>query len=161
MTSSLESRDYADALDRPVKSDRKKHGVDASPDAIGGHYGVGWYEIFQDRKTGEQYQVHCSDGVNGGKGAYSHQDEAWRQTCYATIISRTRAEAKAGAETIKLSTNEWAIMLGHTHALWLDTKEGEEYGEGDRSKDEGLIGHLKGTPVIVNPDKKDELVSRQ
>lgn len=157
----LPNRHYADPMDRPIKTDSKgTHGVSPSSDAIGGYQSVGWYETFRDRKTGELYRVHCSDGVNGGKSSHSNEDENWRRLCYGFIIERTRAEAKAGVAEIQLSTTEWNIMLGYTHALWLDPKEHEQYGEGDRSKDEGVIGHLKGIPVVVNPQKEDQLPSR-
>ena len=73
-TKSLDNRRYAHPFDRPVKSDSATHGVSPSPDAIGGYYGIGWYQTFRDHLTGELYRVHCSDGVNGGKSA--HTDEA-------------------------------------------------------------------------------------
>ena len=158
MEKDIPSRSYAHPLDKPVKGEAAAHGVGASPDAIGGYSGMGWYEYFEDRKIGEVYKVHCSDGVNGGKAAYSDEDLRWRQLCYDEIRKETHQRAPRVGR-IYLSTDEWKLMQGFTHACWLDPKDGEDYAEqADNSIEEGLIGHIKGVPVVIDPKKKDEFL---
>ena len=48
-------------------SDSRGH--DPSVEAIGGYYGIFWYEIFRDNK-GDLYKVPCYDGVNRSKTPY-------------------------------------------------------------------------------------------
>ena len=158
----IQSRMYADPLDRPVQSldNDHTHGVGRDSDAIGGFRGIGWYEYFRDRQTGLLYRVHCSDGVNGGKSAHADNDLKWILDSREKILRRTRNEAASGVEFIELSSNEWALMLGRIHSDWLDLKAGQTHADGDRAKDEGLIGHIRGIPVMVNPKKEDRLPLR-
>lgn len=156
----LPLRQYAGLTDRPVEMKSETHGVDASPDAIGGYYGIGWHEAFRDRRTGELFRVFCSDGVNGGKVSRSDRDLAHAGQCYRAIRKRTTAQAEAGVRVIELSTGEWNIALGHTFSYWLDGVPGEKYstvGDANRHLDEGQIGTISGIPVVVNPSKRDDL----
>jgi len=153
----VSTRRYAHPFDRPVRGDASTHGVDPSSDAIGGYYGVGWYEYFIDHKTGERFRVHCSDGVNSGKAAHPDSVLPWMQEMMNAILARTIEEAKAGAREIRISTPEWNIMLGHVHEGWLDLKPGQKYPDGDRGLDEGCIGHCRGVPVIVDPRRENPL----
>jgi hypothetical protein len=143
----LPSKHYADPLDEPVRGPKNTHGVHPSPDAIGGYYGIGWYEYFRDRNTGELYHVHCSDGVNGGKGAYSDKDEQWRERCFKSIKERTLIEADHGVEVIRLTRNEWVVTLGFTRHNWLD--EGDDPVV-DSTDDGTVVGHIKGLPVVID-----------
>ncbi len=156
---SLPSCRFAHPFDRRVKvdGDEQTHGVDASPDAIGGHYGMGWYEAFRCHKTGQIYKVHCSDGVNGGKSAHNGRDLKWLEVMRDRIISRTRNQ-RIGP--IKISVHEWAIMLHFSFSSWLDLLPGEEFktvGDSNRHLDEGLIGTINGVDVVVDPGFKDDL----
>ena len=45
-------------------------GHDPSSEAIGGYYGIEWYEYFQDSKTNEVYKVRCTDGVYKCRGPH-------------------------------------------------------------------------------------------
>ena len=66
----LPTRDWATPGDKSVRaSEDNSRGWDPSPDAIGGYYGIQWWEHYEDAKTGEKYRVHCYDGVYGGKSA--------------------------------------------------------------------------------------------
>jgi hypothetical protein len=153
-------RTYAGRLDKRVDGpDNSVHGHHLSPEAIGGYYGIGWYEYFEDRETGEIYRVHCYDGVYRSKSSYTDEDEIWRENQYELIVARTKLEAVRGAKRIYLSTNEWILMQGFTHAYWLDPKDGEEFArQTDNSIEQGRIGYVKGVPVIVRTDKKDNLL---
>lgn len=164
----IESRHFAGALDEPIDDPtgkNEKWGCNPSSEAIGGYYGIAWYEFFRDVETREIYKVRCSDGVNGGKGAHSNEDEDWRQQCYEAIVARTHREARARARAIRISRNEWNIMKSRTHARWLESAERKTDGkQADRTIQEGLIGHCWGTPgipVIVDPNKEDNLPPRQ
>ncbi len=71
--------DYRDLNDLQVKryADRKDEytgrtessGHDPSPDAIGGYYGIYWWEVYKTA-SGELYRVQCYDGVYKSKEAY-------------------------------------------------------------------------------------------
>ncbi len=150
-------RRYAHPFDRPVEGNKSSHGVDPSPDAIGGYYGMGWYEYFVDHKTGERFRVHCSDGVNGGKGTHPDSVMPWMQHQMDDILARTIEEARAGASEIRISTPEWNIMLGRVHHGWIDLKPDQKYPDGDRTLDEGQIGTCHGVPVIVDPKMENPL----
>lgn len=158
----ISSRQYAHPLDKRRRDfDSETHGVGRSSDAIDGYYGIGWYEYFEDRNSGEVYQVHCSDGVYGGKGDHSDEDERWIEEGYRNIMKRTQAEASECAAEVRLSRNEWVLMQKRTHSIWLDPQDGEEFArQADCSIEYGLIGHIQGVPVIVDLDKEDELPPR-
>ncbi len=153
---SVPTRMYAHIFDQPIQGDPDQHAVDRSPDAIGGAYGIGWYEYFRDHQTGENYRVNCSDGVNGGKGSLSPADLTWSQKCYNHIRSRTEKEADAEI-TVRMSSNEWAIMCKHTFYSWLDDTEDCSRV---RSQNHGPVGTIKGTLVRVDPTKEDDLPPR-
>lgn len=146
-------RPYAHPFDRPIKGDQQTHGVNPSQDAIGGYYGVGWYETFCDHRTGECFRVLCSDGVYGGKLSHPDEDLEWMELCRRDIIKRTgRNATECGC--ISLSSAEWAVMLNFTFELWLDPLPGEKLktvGDANRHLDRGQIGAINGIPVIVNP----------
>ncbi|MBU1034439.1 hypothetical protein KKF59_03105 [Patescibacteria group bacterium] len=154
----LPHRGYAGIFDRYIPAPADTHGVHASSDAIGGYYGIGWTEVYRDFESGELYRVRCSDGVYGGKGSYKDADEEYLERLYHHIVARTKAEA--GADRILLSPREWSVMLNRTHAYWLDLKDGQRFADGDRSKDEGVIGSIKGIPVVVDATCSDNLPSR-
>jgi hypothetical protein len=145
------TRHYAHPFDRPVDGPADQHGVNPSPDAIGGYYGLGWYQYYLDHKTGERFKVHCSDGVNGGKDAYPDHILGWMEKQYLAIKKRTIAEAEAGAAEVRLSTAEWNIMLTRIHVGWLDGQDTTK-DRGHRLLDEGRIGTCRGVPVIVDAE---------
>ena len=164
-------RRYAHPLDKPIKGDQSTHGVSPSSDAIGGYYGMGWYEYFQDRNTSEQYQVSCHDGVYSSKEAFTWEDCSWRDRCRQSIFRRTSNEVENGAVEVRISTNEWSLMKGFAHTDWLDDVfrdtvysetpyPGQKQVRADWSIESGAIGHHKGVPVVVDPTKEDDLPPR-
>jgi len=71
--SGMESRAFAEHADKTLGvSEITPWG--RSPDAIGGAYGVAWYEVFEDER-GKRYKVFCTDGVNGGRGPYRIEED--------------------------------------------------------------------------------------
>jgi len=66
---SLPSRDYATPGHTSLGK-FKARGSHASPDAIGGYYGISWYSAFEDPETGERYKVYRIDGVYRSRGPY-------------------------------------------------------------------------------------------
>jgi len=153
----ISSRHRAGMFDLPIKGDPNTHGVDSSPEAIGGYYGVGWYEYFVDAKTREVYRVHCSDGVNGGNGAYTNEDERWRSAIYYDVIRRCHEAAKSGATEICISRNERICMEKFVHAVWLESEEGQHDGKQSVDGIEGgFVGHCHGVPLICDLDQKDD-----
>lgn len=159
----IPSRHRADVFDLRVEGNEQSHGVNPSRDAIGGYYGIGWYEYFIDRNTGEKYKVHCSDGVYGGNDAYTNKDCEWRQKCYCAIIERTHAETKTGQTVVYISRNEWVIMEGFIHCTWLESEEGKHNGE--QSKENvllgGFVGMCRGIPVVCDINREDMLPPRE
>lgn len=152
-SSEIKSRCYAGIFDQPIDSGEIR-GADPSPNAIGGYYGISWCEYYRDTETGEIYKVYCSDGVNGGKLAYSPEDEAKRRDLYLGIIERSHQEAEALVAQIRISLDEWNVMRGFSHAKWLESARGKCDGkQASRSVKEGLIGHCHGVPVIVDTQK--------
>jgi len=152
----LQTRQFAHPFDRRVitENDAETHGVGRNSEAIGGYTGIGWYETYRDRLTGELYRVHCSDGVNGGKSAHSDEDCGWMESCRRDIIKRTKHEAELGVYPIFISSNEWAVMCKFIFALWLDYMEGQKYttvGDANHHLDSGVIGTINNVPVIVDP----------
>jgi len=74
--------------------DPNEGGHGPSPDAIGGYFGVEWQSYFRDAETNEVYQVRCTDGENGGKGAYSPEDEAMQmQMARQNLCAKSRVQA--------------------------------------------------------------------
>ena len=68
----LPSREYAVRGDRCIgASTSTAH--DRSPDAIGGAYGIAWYDVFETEQ-GERYKVYCWDGMRGGHGPYRDEE---------------------------------------------------------------------------------------
>lgn len=156
----LPVREYAHPFDRPIQGEDSTHGVSPSSDAIGGYYGLGWYQHFEDHRTGERFRVHCSDGTYGGKDAHSDQDLRWLDQCREHIKRRTAREVKAGAAEVRLSTIEWHLMLNFTADGWIDRRPGQQSTQVDRTLREGLIGHSQGVPVIVDPTQEPNLPER-
>ena len=159
----IPSRGYADVFDLRIEGDGKTHGVGAGSQYIGGYSGMGWYEYFIDRNTGEKYKVHCSDGVNGGKDAHTDKDCKWRHDCYLAIIERTHAETKTGQTVVYISRNEWVIMQGFDHGKWLETAEGLRDGEQSKENviEGGFIGMCRGIPVVCDLKRVDKLPPRE
>lgn len=159
----IPSRNYADVFDLQVEGDEKTHGVGAGADYIGGYSGIGWYQYFIDRNTGEKYKVHCSDGVNGGKDAYTYKDTKWRHDCYSAIIERTHAETKTGQTVVYISRNEWVIMRGFMHRVWLESEEGKHDGEqsNENALLGGFVGMCRGIPVVCDLNRGDMLPPRE
>jgi hypothetical protein len=155
--SSTPVRRFAHPFDRFVRRG-KSYGCDASPEAIGGFYSMGWTEFYRDHQTGETFCVACKDGVYGGKDAHTDTDAQWIVKCCDHIEERCFQEASAGNLEIHISPNEWSIMLGFTHAKWLESqKDAFDGKQADKAINEGLIGHCHGVPVIVDPQKQDDL----
>ena len=153
---SFPSRSFAGLFDIPVEGPEEKRAWDHDPEAIGGAYGIQWFEYFKDAKTDEVYRVSCCDGVNGGLGAYSTKDEKARSTCYYALAERFQKSAQEGKTEILISRNERVVMQGHTHAFLLESEE--EKGDGKQSKDGfegGLVGHYHGIPVICDLQLQD------
>ena len=157
------SRHHADVFDLRVEGQKQTHGVGFGNEYIGGCSGIGWYEYYRDRNTSEVYKVHCSDGVNGGKDAYTDKDMGWRQDCYDAIIARTHTETKTGQTVIYVSRNEWVIMNEFIHAVWLESAEGKH--DGKQSKENalegGFIGMCRGIPVVCDLNREDILPPRE
>lgn len=84
---SIPSRRYANPGDSIIGESDFTDGAHPSPDAIGGYYGISWYTVLCDAKTGEKYCVRCSDGENGGKGLYP-EDETVLDFDYSENIYR-------------------------------------------------------------------------
>jgi hypothetical protein len=153
----IPSRHRANMFDIPVKGDGSTHGVDASSEAIGGYYSMGWYKHFKDAETGEVYRVHCSDGVYGGNGSYTNEDERWRQVIYYALVARCHELAKSGVSEIRISRNERVCMQGFTHVVWLESEDG--LCDGKQSQDGlegGFVGHCLGIPIICDLDQEDD-----
>jgi hypothetical protein len=64
----LPSRRYAERGDTCIGASGGSD-WDRSSDAIGGAYGISWYEVFEDGQ-GNCFKVYCVDGERGGKGPY-------------------------------------------------------------------------------------------
>jgi len=157
----LPLRRWAGVFDLPVQGDESTHGVDPSPDAIGGCYGIGWYEYFKDANTGEVYRVHCSDGVNGGKDAYSEKDACWRYDIHDAIVTRCHEAAKNSMAEVRISRNERVVMQGFTHARWLESSKGACDGEqSSNGLEGGLVGRCCGIPVICDLNQGDNFPPR-
>ena len=162
-TNQFPHRRYAGVFDLRIREEVETatHGVDPSPDAIGGYYGMGWYERYEDADTGEVYEVHCTDGVNGGKSARLPGDEEWLSQCYWAIVERSQRDAKIGCRQINLSLNELKVMRGFTHAVWLQSEEGKTDGQqSETGLNGGLVGHCRGVPVMCDLKQEDNLPLR-
>lgn len=156
ITGKVGERRFAGLFDEPINSS-KPRGCNPSSDAIGGYYSICWYENFRDSETGEIYKVYTSDGVDGGKGTYSPDDERLRSRYYSAVVQRTHYEIRNGARDVRISRNEWIIMMNHTHRFWLESAEGAHDGkQADNNIKEGLIGYCWGVPVIVDLGKTDD-----
>ena len=157
------SRHYAHVLDIQIPGPEDRHGVDPSPDAIGGYYGIGWYSYFRDRNTGEIYKVHESDGVNGGKGAYRDTGEKWRHDIYHNVlIPRFRKVAADDGTEITISRNERVAIQGFIHAVLLESEKGNADGkQSDAGLEGGLVGHYHGIPVMCDVNQDEVLAPPQ
>ena len=151
----VENRRYADPMDRPIEGDPLQHPTNFSFDAIGGAYGVGWYDYFEDRKTGQPYCVHCSDGVNGGSVGYRMEDYAWLWKAYDTIVKRIRSEVNKGMNMIIVSKHEWHILLRTALDTIFSILENNA-----KKKNTGKVGEINGIPVVIDINKEDELPPR-
>lgn len=147
------TRDFAHVFDVRVRSSKNTHGVP---------FGIGWYEYYADRNTGEKYKVHCSDGVYSGKSAHTNDDLRWLEQCYNAIIARTHNETKAGQTTIYISRNEGAIMNNFTHAKWLESEVGKLDGKQSNIYllEGGFVGMCRGIPVVCDLKREDALPPR-
>jgi hypothetical protein len=158
----IPQRHIAGLFDLRVTGPDDVHGSGPSSDAIGGFYGIGWWSYFKDATTGEVYGVHCTDGVNGGHGPYSHKDEVYRSSCYRVLLSRFRSASKNGASEIRISRNERVLMNGWTQARFLESAEGLHDGKDSQEGLEGgFVGHFHGLPVICDLTLQDNLPPRE
>lgn len=66
------NRKWANPKDKHVGNSSNR-GHDRSSEAIGGHYGIAWDEVFES-SSGELYKVYCYDGTNRSKGAYREEE---------------------------------------------------------------------------------------
>ena len=73
MNENMACRQWATRGDKQIDGPARTGPHDLSPDAIGGAYGIYWYEYFEDQETGERYMVRCFDGTNRSKGAYEDE----------------------------------------------------------------------------------------
>jgi hypothetical protein len=79
MTVLIETRQWAHREDELISTPAghakgtEPHGK--SPDAIGGAYGIAWWEYFRESTSRRIYRVRCTDGVNGGRGPYRPEPE--------------------------------------------------------------------------------------
>lgn len=155
-------RHLAGLFDLPVAGPSEERGSDPSPDAIGGYYGISWWNYFKDASTSEVYRVRCTDGVNGGRGAYLRKDESFRSRCYGVLLDRFRAAANNGDAEIRISPNERVLMQGWTHAFLLESAESLHDGkQSENGLEGGLMGHFHGIPVICDLELADNLPPRQ
>lgn len=154
------SRSFAGVFDVKIgNSETQGHGPDS--DAIGGFRGMGWYDYYRDAETGEEYQVYCWDGVDGGTIGLTDADEAWAQRCYEEILRRTHALTEAGAAKVRISRNERALMQRYTHATWLRSGPGKFDGKQSQDGLEGgLVGYCDGVPIICDLEQEDNLPPR-
>ena len=156
----ISHRNLAGLFDIQIEGPENKTGDHYDREAIGGAYGIAWSEYFKDSKTGEIYQVRCSDGVYGGSGSYSAQDEAKRSTCYYGLLERFQQTEKDGKTEIRISRNERVVMDSQIHCVLLETTE--DASDGKQSKDGlegGLVGYFHGIPVICDLELQDSVWS--
>ena len=146
------AREFAGPFDLRVSGPTEEAGHDYSRNAIGGAYGLAWWEYFKDAQTCEVYRVRCHDGVNSSKSAYSINDDKVRRVCFDGLFVRFRQAESAGATQIVISRNERAVMCGFTCAWLLESVEGKHDGrESQDGLEGGLVGHFHGIPVICDP----------
>jgi len=70
-------RNFATIGDKEVTGyDPEERGAHPNPDSVTRYDSVAWSSYFQDAETKEIYKVRCTDGVNGGRGPYSPEDQA-------------------------------------------------------------------------------------
>lgn len=145
----ISERSYAGIYDIPQNNPSDIKGHHASHDAIGGHYGIQWFEYFKDRKTNEIYKVSCTDGVYGGKGAYSDEDEKCRYEIYLNVLNRLVGTTKSNCVSIEISLNERIILCSFIHSKLFETSEGLLDGKQNLEEPEvGLFGYYHGIPII-------------
>jgi hypothetical protein len=161
-TTHIPSRRYAGIFDIPADTgDMSTYGVRPSNDAIGGCYGIRWYQYYQDAQTGEIYRVHCHDGEYGGKLAYNDEDETYRLKCYRAIVNWCHKLVQDGESEIRMSRNEVAVMQNMTHNEWLETEPGKRDGKYSRNDlSGGLVGYCRGIPIICDLTLEDDLPER-
>lgn len=135
--------------------------IPGPPGEKASNYGnsIAWYEYFKDASTGETYKVYCSDGVNGGRGAYSLSDEEFLQKYYYWLLDRFKEAIKTSASEIRISRNERALMQGFTHAALLESADGTNGQQSNDGLEGGLVGHFHGIPVICDLELADNLPS--
>lgn len=115
----IKNRTYAHPYDRPLDDSEIRdlgqdpngsYGVGASSEAIGGFYGMGWVQYFQDRNTGEVYGVACSDGVNGGKDAHDIYPGMTQE--YDRIMTEW-SDHNTDRTDYHISVEEWNLLLNY------------------------------------------------
>ena len=157
----MQRRTYAGVFDQQVDGPQNEHKTGHSNQAIGGAYGIGWYEYFKDAITGEVYSVRCSDGVNYSKQAYSPEDYEWFDNVYFALITRCREAIESGASVICVSKNERRLMQRWTHAVLLESaKEAKDGVQSSEGLEGGLVGHHCGVPVMCDIALEDRLPER-
>lgn len=146
----ISERNYADKYDIPLKnisSDTKGH--HASSDAIGGYYGIQWYEYFKDGKTNEIYKVSCNDGVYGGKDAYSDEDLKLRNEIYLSILDRLKCFDQSTGTSFEISLNERIVLHSFVHAKLFETSENLLNGKQNLEEPKiGLFGYYHGISIV-------------
>ena len=157
----IKSRPHAGVADIPVEApenDCGTYGTHHSPSDIGGCYGVGWNEYFEDVESGELYYVACSDGVYYSKGPHHRNDIAWAEDINNQCKSALE-QVSADSALVRLP-KKWAVVaFVHISGSVLDSvsdcEAWDEYRNNLRSG--GLIGHCNGVPIYCDP----EIVSPQ
>lgn len=138
----MEHRMWAHPFDRPIKLDEDKTwGVGPNPDAVTGYDGIGWHSHFVDHESGEVYQVACSDGVNGGKGAHRPEHERWMEAARQVLWEGAKVVLDNGGSEYRISAREWNLLSNYIMP-WLDAPTGATTG---------VVGTSHGLPVVVDP----------
>jgi hypothetical protein len=146
------TREFAGPFDLRVSGPAEQAGHDYSRNAIGGAYGIAWWEYYKDAMTCEVYRVRCHDGVNSSRSAYSLNDDKMRHAYFSGLFVRFRQAESEGATQIVISRNERAVMQGFTCAWLLESAEGRHDGEEPKEGLEGgFVGRFHGIPVICDP----------
>ncbi len=81
----LPQREYAERAHKAIGA-VDAGGHHTSPEAIGGYYGIQWWEVFENT-SGQRYKVRCYDGVDRSSGPFKEErpnyipdefiDEGW------------------------------------------------------------------------------------
>lgn len=156
MNKEISSRSYAGIFDISISdvsvlNDPGIKPSHLSTDAIGGSYGIQWFQYYRDRKTNEIYKVSCTDGVYGGRGPYSDEDEKTTNDIYWDVIKRL--ENHNSSENILISLDERIVLQSFTHAKLFETSEGLLDGKQNLEEPKiGLFGYYHGISIVCVED---------